>query len=63
MEGFVLEASRIAREKARGVWPGRVATDYLDRWAAQKPGASALVVSHLALREWISRGWYRLLGR
>ncbi len=26
------------------------------------PGAGALVVSHLALREWISRGWYRLLG-
>jgi len=26
------------------------------------PGASALVLSHLSLREWISRGWYRLLG-
>jgi uncharacterized SAM-binding protein YcdF (DUF218 family) len=26
------------------------------------PGASALVVSHLSLREWVSRGWYRLLG-
>jgi cyclohexanecarboxylate-CoA ligase len=43
MEGFVLEASRIARERARGVWPERVATDYLDRWAAEKPLASALV--------------------
>lgn len=26
------------------------------------PGASALRVSHYALREWVSRGWYRLLG-
>ncbi|HET9023184.1 MAG TPA: YdcF family protein [Burkholderiaceae bacterium] len=26
------------------------------------PGAGALVVSYLSLREWISRGWYRLLG-
>jgi uncharacterized SAM-binding protein YcdF (DUF218 family) len=26
------------------------------------PGASAMVVSHLSLREWIARGWYRLLG-
>jgi uncharacterized SAM-binding protein YcdF (DUF218 family) len=25
------------------------------------PGAGALVVSYLSLREWISRGWYRLL--
>lgn len=26
------------------------------------PGAGALVVSYLSLREWVSRGWYRLLG-
>jgi uncharacterized SAM-binding protein YcdF (DUF218 family) len=26
------------------------------------PGASAMVMSHLALREWIARGWYRVLG-
>jgi len=26
------------------------------------PGVGALGVSHLSLREWISRGWYRLLG-
>ena len=26
------------------------------------PGAGALVVSHLSLREWIARGWYRFLG-
>ncbi|MCC6213036.1 MAG: AMP-binding protein, partial [Burkholderiales bacterium] len=47
MEGFTLEASRIAREKARGIWPDRVATDYLDRWAAEKPHASALVAWRL----------------
>jgi len=47
MEGFVLEASRIAREKARGIWPGRVATDYLDRWVAEKPLANALVAWRL----------------
>ena len=47
MEGFVLDAARIARERARGVWPDRVATDYLDRWAAEKPQASALVAWRL----------------
>jgi uncharacterized SAM-binding protein YcdF (DUF218 family) len=26
------------------------------------PRPSAMVVSHLSLREWIARGWYRLLG-
>ena len=26
------------------------------------PGTGALRVSHYSLREWISRGWYRLLG-
>ena len=47
MEGFVLDAARVAREKARGVWPDCVATDYLDRWAAEKPQASALVAWRL----------------
>jgi cyclohexanecarboxylate-CoA ligase len=42
-EGFVLEKARIAREQARGVWPQRVATDYLDRWMGEKPQACALV--------------------
>jgi uncharacterized SAM-binding protein YcdF (DUF218 family) len=27
------------------------------------PGATALQVSHLALREWVARGWYRLRYR
>ena len=43
MEGNRLDAARIAREKARGLWPQRVATDYLDRWAGEKPDAMALV--------------------
>ena len=41
MEGFVLTEERRARERAR--WPGRVATDDLDRWAEEKPDALALV--------------------
>ena len=43
MEGLALDDRRIALERARGVWPGRVATDYLDRWADEKPDAPALV--------------------
>jgi len=43
IEGFLLDEARIARERARGIWPGRVATDYLDRWAQEKPQATALV--------------------
>ena len=43
LDGFVLDEARIARERARGVWPERVATDYLDRWAEEKPHAPALV--------------------
>jgi uncharacterized SAM-binding protein YcdF (DUF218 family) len=27
------------------------------------PGATALQISHLALREWVARGWYRLRYR
>jgi cyclohexanecarboxylate-CoA ligase len=47
MEGLALAEPRLAREKARGVWPGRVATDYLDRWVAEKPQATALVAWRL----------------
>jgi cyclohexanecarboxylate-CoA ligase len=47
MEGVFLDDRRIALERARGVWPERVATDYLDRWAAQKPQATALVAWRL----------------
>ncbi len=47
LDGFLLDEARIARERARGIWPERVATDYLDRWAAQKPQATALVAWQL----------------
>ena len=43
MEGLALTEARLAREKARGLWPGRVITDYLDQWVDQKPDATALV--------------------
>jgi cyclohexanecarboxylate-CoA ligase len=43
IDGFMLDAARIGRERERGVWPGHVATDYLDRWAAERPHATALV--------------------
>ena len=47
MDGFLLDEARIERERARGLWPGRVATDYLDRWAAEKPQATALIAWRL----------------
>ena len=47
MERFSLDQARIRRERERGVWPGRVATDYLDRWVAEKPDAGALVAWRL----------------
>ena len=47
MEGVALDDRRIALERARGVWPERVATDYLDRWVAEKPDATALVAWRL----------------
>ncbi len=43
MEGLALDARRIAAERARGIWPERVATDYLDRWVGEKPDATAIV--------------------
>ncbi len=43
IEGFALDERRIARERSRGLWPERVATDYLERWAVEKPDSVALV--------------------
>jgi len=63
VEGFVLEADRIAREKRRGVWPGRVATDYLDRWAAEKPQATALVAWRLDEESETRLSWAQLADR
>ena len=45
MEGVFLDAQRLALEKTRGIWPDRVLTDYLDRWVAEKPEATAVVAS------------------
>jgi cyclohexanecarboxylate-CoA ligase len=62
VDGFVLEQSRLAVEKARGVWPERVATDFLERWAAEKPDATALV-SWKIEEERETRLTYRELAR
>jgi cyclohexanecarboxylate-CoA ligase len=43
MDGIFLDASRLAREAARGIWPGRVVTEYLDRWVATRPDDTAIV--------------------
>jgi cyclohexanecarboxylate-CoA ligase len=43
MDRAPLDAQRIETERRRGLWPDRVVTDYLDRWVAEKPQASALV--------------------
>lgn len=43
MEGVFLDAHRLALEKRRGIWPDRVLTDYLDRWVAEKPEATAVL--------------------
>ena len=43
MEGVFLDERRLALEKARGIWPDRVITDYLDRWIAEKPEATAVI--------------------
>ena len=43
MEGVFLDAHRLALEKKRGIWPDRVLTDYLDRWVAERPEATAIL--------------------
>ena len=43
MEGVFLDERRLAIEKARGIWPDRVITDYFDRWVAERPGATAII--------------------
>jgi cyclohexanecarboxylate-CoA ligase len=63
MDGFFLDEARIQRERARGVWPGRVATDYLDRWVAEKPRANALVAWRLDEEHETRLSWEELAGR
>jgi cyclohexanecarboxylate-CoA ligase len=43
MDQLLLDQGRLEQEKRRCLWPQRVITDYLDRWALEKPGALALV--------------------
>ncbi|MDH4095066.1 MAG: AMP-binding protein [Betaproteobacteria bacterium] len=43
MDRLLLGQERLDEEKRRGLWPGRVITDYFDRWVAEKPEACALV--------------------
>ncbi|MBI4290718.1 MAG: AMP-binding protein [Betaproteobacteria bacterium] len=43
VEGLFLDERRLALEKARGIWPDRVITDYLDRWVREKPDATAII--------------------
>ena len=63
LEGFLLDEARIARERARGIWPGRVATDDLDRWAEEKPQATALVAWRLDEERETRLAWGELAGR
>lgn len=43
MDNVMLDASRLALEKERGIWADRVITDYFDRWIAEKPDATAII--------------------
>jgi len=43
VEGIFLDERRLAIEKARGIWPDRVITDYFDRWVAERPDATAII--------------------
>jgi len=63
MDRVPLDAQRLEAEQRRGLWPERVITDYLDRWVAEKPKATAL----LSWREESGRldrlTWRDLAGR
>jgi len=43
MDRLVLDPGRLELERQRGLWPGKVITDYLDHWVLEKPEATALV--------------------
>ena len=63
LDGFLLDETRIRRERLRGVWPERVATDYLDRWVAEKPNATALVAWRLDEERETRLTWSELAAR
>jgi cyclohexanecarboxylate-CoA ligase len=43
VEGIFLDERRLEIEKARGIWPERVLTDYFDRWVAERPDDTAVI--------------------
>lgn len=43
LDGVILDDSRLARETERGIWPGRVVTDYFDHWVAVRPDDTAII--------------------
>lgn len=43
MNSAMPDARRLALEEKRGIWTNRVITDYVDRWIADKPDATALI--------------------
>jgi len=43
MDSIMLDSSRLALEKERGIWADRVITEYFDRWIAEKPDATAVI--------------------
>ena len=45
MEGVFLTEERFATERARGIWPGRVITDYFDGWATERPETTAVIAA------------------
>ncbi len=63
MEGFRLDEARMARERERGLWPERVATDLLDLWALEKPDATALVAWRLEEETETRLSWRELAQR
>jgi cyclohexanecarboxylate-CoA ligase len=62
-EGYLLDEARLRRERLRGIWPERVATDYLDRWAEEKPHATALVSWRLDEERETRLTWSELADR
>ncbi len=63
-----LTNERIARETKSGAWPDRLANDYLDRWAKEQPGKTAIVdvrsrYSYGELRRWVDATALAFLDR
>jgi cyclohexanecarboxylate-CoA ligase len=63
MDRLPLDAQRLDTERRRGLWPDRVVTDYLDRWVAEKPRATALVSWREETGSLERLSWRDLAGR